>query len=71
MVLTRENWKKKMVRPIKIANDVFSRVRNMVRPIRSHRGVSLRQNSHLLLAALLRTHSTRNVFLEEFFSLKK
>ena len=30
---------KKMIRPIRIANDVFSRVRKMTRPIRSHRGV--------------------------------
>ena len=31
MVFTRE----KMIRPIRIANDVFSRVRKMIRPIRS------------------------------------
>ena len=36
MVLTRE---KKKIRPIRIANDVFSRVRKMIRPVRSHRGV--------------------------------
>ena len=35
MVFTRE----KMIRPIRIANDVFSRVRKMIRPIRSHRGL--------------------------------
>ena len=35
MVFTRA----KMIRPIKIANDVFSRGRKMIRPIRSHRGV--------------------------------
>ena len=35
MVFTRE----KMIRPIRIANDVFSRVRKMIRPIRGHRGV--------------------------------
>ena len=70
MVFTRE----KMIRPIRIANNVFSCVRKMIRPIRSHRGVWVsRQNSHLLLqlAAPLRTHSTRKVLLKEFFSLKK
>ena len=54
--------------------DVFSRVRKMIRPIKSHRGVWVsRQNSSLLLqlAAPLRTHSTRKVLLKEFFSLKK
>ena len=30
---------KKMIRSIRIANDVFSLVRKMIRPIRSHRGV--------------------------------
>ena len=35
MVFTRA----KMIRPIKIANDVFSRGRKTIRPIRSHRGV--------------------------------
>ena len=71
MVFTRE---KKMIRPIRIANDVFSRVTKMIRPIRSHRGVWVsRQNSRLLLqlAAPLRTHSMRKVLLKEFFSLKK
>ena len=56
---------KKMIRPIRIANDVFSRVRKMIRPVRSHRGVWVsRQNSRLLLqlAAPLRTHSTRKVY---------
>ena len=70
MVFTRE----KMIRPIRIANDVFSRVKRMIRPIRSHRGVWVsRQNFRLLLqyAAPLRTHSTRKVLLKEFFSLKK
>ena len=63
-----------MIRPIRIANDVFSRVRKMIRPIRSHRGVRVsRQNSRLLLqlAAPLRTHSARKVLLKDFFSLKK
>ena len=72
MVFTGE--KKKMIRPIRIANDVFSRARTMIRPIRSHRGVWVsRQNSRLLLqlAGPLRTHSTRKVLLKEFFSLKK
>ena len=70
MVFTRA----KMIRPIRIANDVFSRVKKMIRIIISHRGVSVsRQNSRLLLqlAAPLRTHSTTKVLLEEFFSLKK
>ena len=47
----------------------FSRVRKMIRPIRSHRGVRVsRQNSRFLLqlAAPLRTHSTRKVLLKEF-----
>ena len=70
MVFTHE----KMIRPIRIANDVFSRVRKMIHPIRSHRGVWVsRQNCRLLLqlAVPLRTHSTRKVLLKEFFSLKK
>ena len=65
---------KKMIRPIRIANDVFSRVRKMIRPIRSHRVMWVsRQISRLLLqlAAPLRTHSTSRVLLKEFFSLKK
>ena len=65
---------KNMIRLIRIANDVFSRVRKMIRPIRSHRGVWVsRQNSRLLLqlAAPLRTFSTRKDLLKEFFSLKK
>ena len=69
MVFTRE----KNDRSIRIANDVFSRVTKMIRPIRSHRGVRVsRQNSRFLLqlAAPLRTHSTRKVLLKEFFSLK-
>ena len=33
MVFTYE---KKMIRPIRIANDVFSLVRKMIRPMRSH-----------------------------------
>ena len=35
MVFTRE----KMIRPIRLANDVLSRVRKMIGPIRSHRGM--------------------------------
>ena len=36
---------KKMIRPIRIANDVFSHVRKMIRPIRSHGGMWVsRQN---------------------------
>ena len=52
-------------------DNVFSRVRKMIRPIR---GVWVsRQNPRLLLqlAAPLRTLSTRKVLLKEFFSLKK
>ena len=63
-----------MIRPIRIANDVFSRVRKTIRPIRSHRGVRVsRQNSCLLLqlAAPPRTHSTRKVLLIEVFLAKK
>ena len=30
--------REKLIRPIKIANDVFSRERKMIRPIRSHKG---------------------------------
>ena len=53
MVFTREE----IIRPIRIANDVFWRVR---------------KNSRLFLqlAAPLPTHSTRKVFLEEFFVKK-
>ena len=62
-----------MIRPIRIANDVFSRVRKMIRPTKSHRGVWVsRQNSRLLLplAAPLRTHSTRKVLLRVFLANK-
>ena len=65
---------KKMIRPIRIANDVFSHVRKMIRPIRSHRGVRVsRQNSRLLLqlAAPLRTHSTRKFYSNRVFLAKK
>ena len=65
----------KMIRPIRIENDVFSRVKKkMIHPIWSHRGVWVsRQNSRLLLqrAAPLRTLATRKVLLKEFVSLKK
>ena len=63
----------KMIRPIRIANDVFSRVKKMIHPIWSHRGVWVsRQNSLLLQhAAPLRTLATRKVLLKEFVSLKK
>ena len=44
----------------------------MILPIRSHRGVRVsRHYSRIILAAPLRTHSTRKVFLEDFFSLNK
>ena len=62
----------------RIANDVFSRVRKIIRPIRGQRGVSFEPKfppfigaSSLQLAAPLRRHSTRKVFLEVFFSWKK
>ena len=48
---------------------MFFHVREMIGPITSHRGVGvLRQNSRLFLqlAARLRTHSTRKVFLLKF-----
>ena len=69
MVFTRE----KMIRPIRIANDVFSRVRKMIRPIRSYRGVWVsRQNYRLLLQLAARfAHIQREKFYSEFFSQKK
>ena len=66
---------KKMIRPIRIANDVFSHVRKMIRPIRSHRGVWVsRQNSRLFLQLAERrfTHiQGEKFFSKSFFSLKK
>ena len=66
---------KKMIRPIRIANDVFSHVRKMIRPIRSHKGVWVsRQNSRLLLQLAERrfTHIPGEKFSSKgFFSLKK
>ena len=64
MVFTREK------------NDTSNQNREMIRPIRSHRGVWVsHQNSRLLLqfAAPLRTHSTRNVFFstQRVFLAKK
>ena len=66
---------KNMIRPIRIANDVFSNVRKMIRPIRSHRGVWVsRQNSRLFLQLAERrfAHIQREKFYSKsFFSLKK
>ena len=42
---------RKIIRPIRIAKDVIARVRNMIRPIKSHRAPSFWE--------LLRRHSTR------------
>ena len=71
MVFTRE----KMIRPMRIANDVFSHVRKMIRPIRSHRGVWVsRQNSHLFLQLAKRRFSHirgEKFFSKSFFSLKQ
>ena len=63
------SYVKKMIRPIKFANDVFSRVRKMILPIRSQREFRAKIpafHRRLQLAALLRRHSTRDI-LEEFF----
>ena len=53
-----------------MANDVFSRVRKMVRPIRSYRGVWVsRQNYRLLLQLAARfAHIQREKFYSEFNS---
>ena len=60
----------KMICPIRITNNVFSFMRKMIRPIRSHRGVWVScQNSCLIsLAAPLHRHSMKKVYLKEFFS---
>ena len=58
---------KKMIRPIRIANDVFSHVRKIIRPIRSHRGVWVsRQNSRLFLQLAERRFA--HIRGEKFFS---
>ena len=59
-----------MIRPIRIANDVFSRVRKMIRPIRSHRGVWVsRQNSRLYCSVQRRfAHIQREKFYSKNFS---
>ena len=66
---------KKMMRPIRITNDVFSHVRKMIRPIRSHRGVWVsRQNSRLFLQLSERRFAHirgEKFFSKSFFSLKK
>ena len=62
-----------MVRPIRIANDVFSRVRKMVRPIRSHRCVSFAPKFPPLIAACSAASHTSNEasFTQRVFSAKK
>ena len=51
----------KVPRPITIANEVFSRVRKMIRPIRSHGGVrASRQNSLLFIGACSAAMQTFN-----------
>ena len=49
-----------MIRPIRIANDVFSRVRKMIRPIRSHRGVSFAPKFPPFIAACSAASHTFN-----------
>ena len=67
--------RKKMIRPIRIANDVFSRVKRMIRPIRSHRGVWVsRQNSRVFLQLAERRFAHiwgETFFSKSFLSLKK
>ena len=75
MFLKREKRKKG---PIRIANDVFSRVRRMIRPIRSHRVCEFRakiptfyRRSHLAAPSLcdcLADIQLEKFFLEKFFS---
>ena len=67
---------KKMIRPIRIANDVSSHVRKMIRPIRSNRGVLWvsRQNSRLFSEFAERRFAHirgEKFFSNSFFSLKK
>ena len=65
MVFTRE----KNDTPIRIANDVFSHVRKMIRPIRSHRGVKQTKLFHsiyeMFFTFLTRKNSLRKTFLLE------
>ena len=73
---TSERWfshVKKMIRPIRIANDVFSRVRKMIRPIRSHRGVSFAPKFPPLIAACSAASHTFNEksFPQRVFLAKK
>ena len=61
-----------MIRPIRIANDVFSRVRKMIRPIRNHRGVFVsRQNSRLLLQLAAPHTFNEKSFTPRVFLAKK
>ena len=59
---------KKMIRSIRIANDVFSRVRKMIRPIRSHRGVWVSRQNSSLLWALAACSAASQTFNETSFS---
>ena len=69
MVFTGE----KMIRPIRIANDVFSRVRKMIRPIRSHRGVCFAPKFPPFIAACSAASHTFNEksFTQTVFLAKK
>ena len=62
-----------MIRPNRIANDVFSRMRKMIRPIRSHRGVSLAPNFPPFIAACSAASHTFNEksFTQRVFLVKK
>ena len=73
---TSERWfsyVKKMIRPIKIANDVFSRVRKMILPTISQREFRAKIpafHRRLHLAVPLRRHSTRDILEEVFLENK-
>ena len=62
-----------MILPIRIANDVFSRVRKMIRPIRSHRGVSFAPKFPPFIAACSAASHTFNEksFTQRVFLAKK
>ena len=62
-----------MIRPITIANDVFSRVGKMIRPIRSHRGVSFEPKFPPFIAAYSAALHTFNEksFTQRVFLAKK
>ena len=58
-----------MIRPIRIANDVFSRLRKMIRPIRSHRGVRISRQIPACSAASHTFNEKR--FTQRVFLAKK